>query len=107
MNLSGAARGASVLGRHARYLAAGLTGFTFADTFGDVIRNTIRQEQALAQVEARIRSTGNAAGPSSADIQRMGFPRTRGDRPAIRSAGYVQTENLGDLRYVLLTGRVE
>ena len=81
MNLSGAARGASVLGRHARYLAAGLTGFTLADTFGDVIRNTIRQEQALAQVEARIRSTGNAAGPSGADIQRMGFPRTRRDRP--------------------------
>ena len=35
------------------------------------------------------------------------FPRTRGDRPAIRSAGYVQTENLGDPRYVLPTKRVE
>ena len=36
-----------------------------------------------------------------------GFPRIRGDIPAIRSAGYVQTENLGDPRYVLLTGQVE
>ena len=36
-----------------------------------MLRNTVRQEQAIAQVEARIRSTGSAAGLSSAEVQRM------------------------------------
>ena len=69
--MDGAVRGASVLGRHLRYLAAGLVGFQATRVFGDIVRNTVRQEQAIAQVEARLRSTGDAAGLTSAEIQRM------------------------------------
>ena len=64
------ARGTTVPGRHVRYLAAGLGGFSIANTLGDVIRNTIRQEQAIAQVEARIRATGSSALPVSRPARR-------------------------------------
>ena len=38
-SVDGAIRGASVLGRHIRYLAVGLTGFQLARVAGDVVRS--------------------------------------------------------------------
>ena len=70
-SMDAAVRGASALSRHVRYLATGLAGFSVAGVIGDVVRNTIRQEQAIAQVEARIRSTAGAAALTSTEIQRM------------------------------------
>ena len=69
--LDGMVRGTTVLGRHVRYLATALTGVSAGRVLTDVVRNTIRQEQAIAQVEARIRATGGAAGLASAEIQHM------------------------------------
>ena len=66
-----AARGSSVLGRHLRYLTPAAFGFSAGRILRDVVRNTVRQEQAIAQVEARIRATGGAAGVASEEIQRM------------------------------------
>ena len=65
--LDGTSRGASLLTRHLRYFAAAAGGLSFSG----VIRNTVRQEQAVAQVEARIRATGAAAGRTSTEIQGM------------------------------------
>ena len=55
--------------------ALGLTAVS--RTFRAITANTVRQEQALAQVEARIRSTSGAAGLTTAQLARMaaGFQR--------------------------------
>ncbi len=69
--IGAATRGASLLSRHMRYLGGALTAISPAIVFRDIISNTVRQERAIAQVEARIRATGGAAGLASEDLQRM------------------------------------
>ena len=69
--LDSVARGTTTLGRHVRYLAIALSGLSAGGFVRDVVRNTVRQEQAIAQVEARIRATGAAAGLTSTEIQGM------------------------------------
>ena len=57
---------------HALRYGAGIIGITQVQrTFNAVLSKTIRQEQALAQVAARIKSTGQAAGYSSAALADM------------------------------------
>lgn len=52
-----------------------VAGFVGLQSVGAVVRgvidNTLRQEKAVAQLEARIRSTGGAAGLTSSQLQRM------------------------------------
>lgn len=48
---------------------AGIGGLS--QIVGSITRNTVESEQALAQVEARIRSTGGAAGLTSQQLQAM------------------------------------
>ena len=55
-------------GHHARYLAGLLGVHQAVRAARAVARATIDQEQALAQVEARIRSTGGAAGLATAEV---------------------------------------
>ena len=69
--LDSVVRGTTTLGRHVRYLAIALSGLSAGGFVRDVVRNTVRQEQAIAQVEARIRATGAAAGLTSTEIQGM------------------------------------
>lgn len=53
-------------------LVAGFLGFQgVSSLIRGVIENTQRQEQALAQLEARVRSTGGAAGFSAAELAKM------------------------------------
>ncbi len=58
-------------GKALKYLGffGGIGGAT--NLFKTAVQNTIRQEQALAQVEARIASTGAAAGLASGDLEQM------------------------------------
>ena len=69
--LDSVVRGTTTLGRQVRYLGGALAGLSVAGIARDVLRNTVRQEQAIAQVEARIRATGAAAGLTSTEIQGM------------------------------------
>ena len=55
-------------GHHARYLAGLLGVHQAVRAARAVARATIDQEQALAQVEARIRATGGAAGLATAEV---------------------------------------
>ena len=66
--------------------------------------------RAFLDAKTRLKNLGDAFEEANKRLTAAGavrFPRTRGDRPAIRSAGYVQTENLCDPRYVLPTKLVE
>ena len=69
--LDSVVRGTTTLGRHVRYLGIALSGLSAGGFVRGVVRNTVRQEQAIAQVEARIRATGAAAGLTSTEIQGM------------------------------------
>ncbi len=48
-----------------------LVGLGLAAALRGIVRATVRQEQAIAQVEARIRATGGAAGLTSRELQDM------------------------------------
>lgn len=61
-------RGVSNAARNVRRLLIGLGAFQL---FRTSLQNTIRQEQALAQVEARIKSTGGAAGFTTEQLADM------------------------------------
>lgn len=58
-------------GRQAESLGRALGALFSGVAFGAVIRATVAQEQALAQVEARIKSTGGAAGVTTAELAQM------------------------------------
>lgn len=55
----------------ARSVGTALAGLGVALSFKAILDNTIRQEAALAQVEARIRSTGGAAGFTRDELAAM------------------------------------
>ena len=58
-------------GHMAKYVSGFVGVHQLARALGAVRDNSIRQEQAMAQVEARIRSTGGAAGITAAEIAEM------------------------------------
>jgi hypothetical protein len=59
------------MGSTATRLRGLLTGLFAAVSFRAITQATIRQEEALAQVEARIRSTGGVAGYTTAQLAKM------------------------------------
>ena len=106
--VDGAVRGASVLGRHIRYLAAGLVGFQLARVVGDVVRNTGSSPlargtrprgpaavPALRFIPAR---AGNTPGRASCRRRSSVHPRSRGEhRWKLASPGWltVQRRSVG------------
>ena len=73
-------------GKIAGYAAGILSINRLAASMRAVLDATVRQEQALAQVEARMRSTGGAAGLTTRQVADMGLsPRVRGNRKAVAS----------------------
>ena len=88
-SVDGAIRGASVLGRHIRYLAVGLTGFQLARVAGDVVRNTgsslLTRGTHLAQLCGRQAHwfiparAGNTPSSRSVKVTAPVHPRSRGE----------------------------
>ena len=77
---------AALGGAHQAALRYGAAFVSFAAgqrVLSSVVDKTVRQEQALAQVEARIRSTGGAAGHTTAELAAM-------------AAGFQQVTTFGD-----------
>jgi hypothetical protein len=52
-------------------IAGAFGGFTLAALVGGIVRNTIEAEDALRQLEARLKSTGGVAGVTSEQLQAM------------------------------------
>ena len=84
-------------GRIAQYAAGALGIHQVARALAAVHTNSIRQEQALAQVEARMRSTGGAAGLTTDEVAAMAA--------ALQDATTFGDEAILEAQSVLLTFR--